>query len=151
MKAKTILFTAALLSAPVLANTVSPSDLGLSTPQGEAVVINGKTFYKDAPQAFSLRALFGFEDAPDVYAGETLRDSTGLVSHTTSGLILIKADKETAQSAAKQEGLTLVSHVGSIAVLKADNDTELTELVAQLDAQGLKAQLELFNSTLQPE
>ena len=86
-----------------------------------------------------------------MYAGETLTDSTGLVSHTTSGLILIKADNETAQSAAKQEGLTLVSHDGSIAILKADNDKELTELVSQFEAQGVKAQLELFSSTLQPE
>ncbi|KKD60844.1 hypothetical protein RN22_08875 [Grimontia sp. AD028] len=150
MKLKAILLSSALLSALVMA-TGEPADLAVATPQGEAVVINGKTFYKDAPQAFSLLRFFGLEDAPKVYAGETLTDATGLVSHKTSGLILVKADKTTAESLAKENDLSLISSAGGVAVLKATSGVELTELVSNLEAQGLRAQLEVFSETKKPE
>ncbi|WP_325895211.1 hypothetical protein [Grimontia sp. NTOU-MAR1] len=150
MKLKAILLSTVLISAPALA-AGDPGELAVLAPQGEAVVINGKTFYKNTPKAFLLFRLFGSEEAPKVYAGEILTDATGLVTHKTSGLILVKADKAAAESLAKVNNLSLISNAGGVVVLKAASGAELTELVSNLEDQGLKAQLEVFSETKKPE
>lgn len=138
------------LAAPAIAN---PN----LTPSGTPVVVNGKTFYKQAAKPTQQNGV-NTRSARSLNAGlargDVLLAQGELVASTVNGNVLLRLAKPADEAAVlKTYGFTIKHRSGGILLLAAPAGADLQQLQTRLatDSRIQQAQLELVTPDAQPQ
>ncbi|AXE32071.1 hypothetical protein DK842_20520 [Chromobacterium phragmitis] len=127
----------------------------LAKPAGQAVVINGKTYYKQVPQSkFNASARSTGVSAPSLKRGDVVQASKQLVPSVVSGTVLVQlASPQDEAAVARDHNLTVRYRTASIVIFNAPAQADLLALQQKLsaDKRVKKAQLELASNDKQIE
>ncbi|KUM02805.1 hypothetical protein KIF53_15195 [Chromobacterium subtsugae] len=148
------------LSLLALAGGALAADLPfLPKPAGQAVTINGKTYYKQASQAKAAAksasgASFRASGAPALNRGDVVQSPKQALPATVSGTVLVQlASAQDEAAVARDHGLSVRFRTQSVVVYEAPAQTELLGLQQRLaaDKRVKKAQLELASNDNLPQ
>ena len=151
------LIVTSLLAATMGAHAAQPAAQAPLTPKanGQAVVINGKTYHKQAaPQARSARSLALGSEAATLYRGNVVQSSADPLPAAASGGVLVQlANAQDEAAVAQAYGLSVRFRTSNVVLFQAAASTELLALVKKLqgDKRVKQVQLELVNNEAQAQ
>ncbi|OQS08822.1 hypothetical protein B0T37_17770 [Chromobacterium violaceum] len=153
MKAIIRLIPLALLTLAVPSQAAEPAFL--AQPAGQAVVINGKTYYKQTPPSkFGVSARSAGAVAPSLKRGDVVQAPKQLVPSVVSGTVLVQlASPQDEAAVARDHNLTVRYRTASVVVFTTPAQADLLALQQKLsaDKRVKKAQLELASNDKQIE
>ncbi|WP_434634985.1 hypothetical protein [Chromobacterium sp. CV08] len=155
MKPMTRLVPVALLILAAHVQAAEPPFL--AKPAGQAVVINGKTYYKQVPQskiANGVSARSAGAQAPSLKRGDVVQAPKALLPATVSGTVLVRLASPSDEAAvARDHSLTVRYRTASVVVFNTPAQADLLALQQRLsaDKRVKKAQLELASNDKQAE
>ncbi|MBX9297231.1 hypothetical protein [Chromobacterium piscinae] len=139
------------------ANSQAAEPPFLAQPAGQAVVINGKTYYKQVPQSKipnGVSARSTGTPAPSLKRGDVVQAPKQRVPATVSGTVLVQLASPNDEAAvARDHGLTVRYRTASIVIFNTPAQADLLALQQKLaaDKRVKKAQLELASNDKQAE
>ncbi|OHX10402.1 hypothetical protein [Chromobacterium sphagni] len=155
---KTILTTSLVLLALTIGAQAAELPF-LPKPAGQAVAINGKTYYKQLSQAKqSAKSASGISartsGAVALNRGDVVQSPKQWAPATVSGTVLVQlASPQDEAAIARDHGLTVRFRTQSVVVYDSPAQTELLGLQQRLaaDKRVKKVQLELASNENQPQ